>query len=78
VAVVNLGERPTFGGGRATVEAHLLDFDGDLYGERVRLEFHARLRDEERFAGALALVARIREDVARARALLPGPEGDAV
>jgi riboflavin kinase/FMN adenylyltransferase len=78
VAVVNLGERPTFGGGRATVEAHLLDFDGDLYGERVRLEFHARLRDEERFAGAPALVARIREDVARARALLPGPDGDAV
>ena len=78
VAVVNLGERPTFGGGRATVEAHLLDFDGDLYGERVRLEFHARLRDEERFAGALALVARIREDVARARALVPGPDGDAV
>jgi riboflavin kinase/FMN adenylyltransferase len=77
-AVVNLGERPTFGGGRVTVEAHLLDFDGDLYGARVRLEFHARLRDEERFAGTEALVARIREDVARARTLLPGPAAGAV
>lgn len=77
-AVVNLGERPTFGGGRATVEAHLLDFEGDLYGARVRLELHARLRDEERFAGPDALVARIREDAARARALLPGPAGDGV
>lgn len=78
VAVVNLGERPTFGGGRLTVEAHLLDFDGDLYGSRVRLEFHARLRDEERFAGTEALVARIREDVERARTLLPGPAAGAV
>ncbi len=77
-AVVNLGERPTFGGGRVTVEAHLLDFDGDLYGARVRLEFHARLRDEERFAGTEALVARIREDVERARTLLPGPAAGAV
>ena len=57
LAVVNLGERPTFGGGRVTVEAHLLDFAGDLYGARVRLELHERLRDEERFAGPDALVA---------------------
>lgn len=71
-AVVNLGWRPTFGGEHASVEAHLIDFDGDLYGARVRLEFHERLRGEERFADAAALVARIREDVARARALLPG------
>jgi riboflavin kinase/FMN adenylyltransferase len=60
------------------VEAHLLDFEGDLYGARVRLELHARLRDEERFAGPDALVARIREDAARARALLPGHAGDGV
>ena len=51
-AVVNLGHRPTFGGEHATVEAHLLDFDGDLYGARVRLEFHERLRGEQRFDGA--------------------------
>jgi riboflavin kinase/FMN adenylyltransferase len=56
------------------VEAHLLDFEGDLYDSEVRLEFHHRLRGEERFAGAEALVAQIRQDVARARDLL-GPEG---
>ena len=48
-AVVNVGRRPTFGGGETTVEAHVLDFDGDLYGRRVRLAFLARLRDERRF-----------------------------
>ena len=74
--MVNLGHRPTFGGEHATVEAHLIDFDGDLYGARVRLEFHERLRGEQRFDGAQALVARIREDVAQARALLSGPGGE--
>jgi riboflavin kinase/FMN adenylyltransferase len=69
-AVVNIGRRPTFGGTHETVEAHLLDFDGELYGARVRLAFVERLRGEERFAGAEALVARIREDIARARTLL--------
>ena len=56
--------------GPATLEAHLLDFEGDLYGARVRLEFHGRVRGELRFDGAEALVARIRQDVAEARALL--------
>jgi riboflavin kinase / FMN adenylyltransferase len=74
--VVNLGQRPTFGGESPTVEAHLIDFEGDLYGARVRLEFHERLRDEQRFDGPEALVARIREDVARARALLSGAGGE--
>jgi riboflavin kinase/FMN adenylyltransferase len=69
-AAVNLGHRPTFGGGPTTLEAHLLDFEGDLYGARVRLEFHGRVRGEQRFDGAEALVARIRQDVAEARALL--------
>ena len=67
---------PPSAGEHATVEAHLIDFEGDLYGARVRLEFHERLRDEQRFDGAEALVARIREDVARARALLSGPGGE--
>ena len=70
-AVVNIGRRPTFGGTHETVEAHLLDFEGDLYGARVRLAFVERLRGEERFPGAEALVARVREDIARARVLLP-------
>jgi riboflavin kinase/FMN adenylyltransferase len=75
-AVVNLGHRPTFGGEHDTVEAHLIEFEGDLYGTRVRLEFHERLRGELRFDGKDALVARIREDVAQARALLSGPGGE--
>lgn len=69
-AVVNLGRRPTFGGKDATVEAHLLDEERDLYGRRLRLEFAARLRDELPFAGPEALVEQIRRDIARARPLL--------
>jgi riboflavin kinase/FMN adenylyltransferase len=77
-AVINLGHRPTFGGGQLALEAHLVGFAGDLYGARVRLSFHERLRDERRFSGKDALVARVLEDVARARALLSGPADDGV
>jgi len=70
-AVVNVGERPTFGGTGLVVEAHLVDFTGDLYDARVRLSFHARLRGEERFQSAQALVERIQADVRAARELLP-------
>jgi riboflavin kinase/FMN adenylyltransferase len=73
LAVINVGERPTFGGRGLTVEAHLVDFAGELYDTRVRLAFHARLRGEQRFASAAELVACIREDVRTARALLPPP-----
>ena len=52
-----------------TVEAHLLDFDGDLYERRVRLELLDRLRDEQRFESIDALIAQITADVARVRAL---------
>jgi riboflavin kinase/FMN adenylyltransferase len=73
LAVVNVGQRPTFGGGTVTVEAHLLDFSGDLYGARLRLSFAARLREEQRFAAVDALVAQIGRDIERARALLSRP-----
>jgi riboflavin kinase/FMN adenylyltransferase len=69
-AVANLGRRPTFDGGTTTLEAHLLDFDGDLYGAPVRVAFLERLRDERRFDGPEALVAQIAADVAEARRLL--------
>jgi riboflavin kinase/FMN adenylyltransferase len=73
-AVVNVGRRPTFGGGAVSVEAHLLDFAGDLYGAALAVAFEARLRGERTFDGPDALVARIREDIASARArLLPPP-----
>lgn len=69
-AVVNAGVRPTFGEQVFTVEAHLLDFSGDLYGRRVHLDFVARLREEKKFAGIDALRAQIAEDVAAARRAL--------
>jgi riboflavin kinase/FMN adenylyltransferase len=74
-AVVNRGRRPTFGGESETLEAHLLDFDGHLYGAGLRLAFVARLREERRFQSPEALVAQIREDVRHARALLSEPGG---
>jgi riboflavin kinase/FMN adenylyltransferase len=76
LAVVNVGRRPTFDGRTVTVEAHLVDFEGDLYGRQLRLSFSVRLRDEQRFAGKEALVAQIRRDVERARSLVTAaPEG---
>jgi riboflavin kinase / FMN adenylyltransferase len=52
------------------LEAHLLDFDGDLYDEHVKVRFVARLRDELRFDSVEALVEQIRRDVDQARELL--------
>jgi riboflavin kinase/FMN adenylyltransferase len=77
-AVVNVGRRPTFGGGEVSVEAHLLGFDGDLYGSPLRIAFHARLRGEQRFEGPEALVAQIRKDVSRARALVAEIDSEGV
>lgn len=69
-AVVNLGRRPTFDGREVRAEAHILGFEGDLYGCALRLDFIARLRDERRFDGPGALVEQIRADVAEARRVL--------
>ena len=69
-AVVNIGHRPTFGGGGLAVEAHLLDFEGDLYGRTLRILFAERLREERAFDGAEALVRQVRDDIARAREML--------
>jgi riboflavin kinase/FMN adenylyltransferase len=67
-AAINVGTNPTFVEGRnVRVEAHLLDCDEDLYGQRLRLGFVARLRDEERFPSREALVAQIRSDVEATR-----------
>ena len=76
-AAVSIGSNPTFavqGQGvlpAVTVEAHLLDFDGDLYGARVRLEFAGRIRDQRKFSSADELVAEIRRDIVRTREILP-------
>ncbi len=66
-AVTNIGVRPTFGEQRHTVEAHLLDWSGDLYEEVVGVEFVRRLRGEQRFNGIEALLAQIHADIAAAR-----------
>jgi riboflavin kinase/FMN adenylyltransferase len=70
--VTNIGIRPTFENNQsqAVVEAHLLDFDGDLYEEQMEILFIARLRDERKFADAEALLARISRDINRAHAIL--------
>lgn len=69
-AVTNIGVRPTFGGGALqTIEAHLLDFAGDLYGRPLRLAFLQRLREERAFDGVDALRAQITVDLGQARAL---------
>jgi riboflavin kinase/FMN adenylyltransferase len=71
LAAVNVGVRPTFGAGlNSLVEAFLLDYDGDLYGQRLTVEFVARLRGEERFESAQELVAQMHRDVQRTRELL--------
>jgi riboflavin kinase/FMN adenylyltransferase len=66
-AVVNVGVRPTFGETTLAVEAHLLDFTGDLYGRHVRLDFLDRLRDEMRFPSVEDLKAQVFRDIAAAR-----------
>ncbi|HVZ85365.1 MAG TPA: bifunctional riboflavin kinase/FAD synthetase [Polyangia bacterium] len=70
-AALSVGRNPTFTGSGAavTVEAYLLDHDGDLYEQRVRLELLARLRDEQRFASIDALIAQIQADVDQVRAI---------
>lgn len=70
MAVVNVGMRPTFGGETCTIEAHLIDYLGDLYGRTLELRLVARLRDECRFDRIEALVKQIQADVEQARTLL--------
>ena len=73
-AVTNVGVRPTFeGNGRVQAEAHLIDFDGDVYGRHVELSFAEHLRPEQRFAGVEELKKQIASDVVEARRLLELP-----
>jgi riboflavin kinase / FMN adenylyltransferase len=67
-AAVSIGVRPTFGTGRALlVEAYLLDYEGDLYGRELRIDFLERLRGERRFESPEALVEQMTRDVERTR-----------
>ncbi|PZM97035.1 MAG: bifunctional riboflavin kinase/FAD synthetase [Actinobacteria bacterium] len=69
-AAVSIGTNPTFSGRDRRVEAYALDFSGDLYGERVGLDFVARLREMRRYDGIEPLLAQMAEDVAQTRKLL--------
>jgi riboflavin kinase/FMN adenylyltransferase len=69
-AAVSVGTNPTFSGRERRVEAFVLDLDEDLYGQRVALDFVARLRDMERFDSAAALVEQVHLDVRKTRELL--------
>lgn len=75
-AAVNVGVRPTFNSGAPAVEAYLLDFDADIYGRELRLDFVDRLRGEQKFEGIDALKAQIARDAAAARErAICGPAG---
>ncbi|MCA9912825.1 MAG: riboflavin biosynthesis protein RibF, partial [Anaerolineae bacterium] len=67
MAVTNIGVRPTFSGQDVTVEAHLLDFNRDIYGQELTLTFETRLRPEQRFNGIDELTTQIRRDVEAGR-----------
>ncbi len=72
MAAINIGRRPTFHqhAEESLLEAHLLDFSGDLYGQAARVQFVRFLRSEQRFDGVDALVAQLERDVEAARSVL--------
>jgi len=75
LAVTNIGTRPTVSGEGVTVEAHLLDFEGDLYGKKITVIFYDFLRPEQKFANLDALKAQIAADIAKVKGF---PRGEAV
>lgn len=75
MAATNVGVRPTVDGdNRVSVEPHILDFDRDIYGKQVRLEFVAHVRGEQKFDGLPALKAQIARDILNVRDLLEGAD----
>ena len=69
LAAINIGPQPTFGAANPTVEAHLLDFDGDLYNRTIQVELTHRLRDIVSFNGVDELRTQLQSDVAAVREL---------
>jgi len=72
-AAISVGSNPTFGNGPVTLEAHALDFTGELYGRVVSVEFRQHLRDQMRFADQDQLIAQMKRDVAEVRRLAEAP-----
>lgn len=73
--VANIGRNPTFDNEQRSIETHLFDFAGDIYGVRLEVAFVACLRGEQKFPGPEALVAQIHADIAAARAVLAHHDG---
>jgi riboflavin kinase/FMN adenylyltransferase len=69
-SVTSIGRRPTFDAGQRTVEVYILDYRGDLYGHKLRIDIIERLRDEKQFNAAEELKKQIAEDVKRGKAIL--------
>jgi riboflavin kinase/FMN adenylyltransferase len=72
--VLHLGPRPTFPGLPPSIELHLFDFEGDLYGTRLRIDLVDRIRDVARFSSARSLIAAMGRDCTAARAVLAADE----
>jgi len=70
MGAANFGWNPTFGDPTPSLEVHVLDFDGNLYGKEIAVRFIERIRDERRFSGPEALVAQIHQDVETVRSIL--------
>jgi riboflavin kinase/FMN adenylyltransferase len=68
--MMNIGRRPTFDGMDVTVEVHLFDFEGDLYGESLSVQFLRRLRDEQKFDSPDALAVQLSEDEQHCRSIV--------
>jgi len=73
--MMNVGRRPTFDEMEVTVEVHLFDFDGDLYGERLSVQFLQRLRDEQKFDSADALAVQLSEDERHCKSVIEAFDG---
>lgn len=76
--VTNVGVRPTFGGTERQIEVHLLDFEGDLYGDSLEVDFVARLRDELRFESVEKLIVQMKADVVETRRQLAASPASSV
>jgi len=69
-AMMNVGKRPTFDGEELTMEVHVFDFDKDIYGKEVQVQFVKRLRNEKKFSGIETLIEQLKEDQAMAKEIL--------
>jgi riboflavin kinase/FMN adenylyltransferase len=74
MCAINIGSNPTFHDKEVALEVFLIDFEGNIYGEALEIEFHHRLREEKAFAGEEQLVQQMKKDVRKTKSLLSGTE----